>query len=307
MNKETQFVAMSDGKEVFVRLYQPTNLPKAKIHILHGMGEHSGRYDEFATFLCENGYFVTVHDHRGHGKTAELHGKLGFIANENGFDKLVQDSVEILETFKHETIPTILFGHSMGSFVARKLIQQQSEHIDRCILCGTSSTGIHHFIGNQLSKTLARKDGKDVPSKLMNKLSFGPFNNRITNPKTPFDWLTTDEKELENYLTDPYCGFIPSHQFFVDLTEGLLSIQSKKENERIRKNLPIFLISGAEDPVGQYSKGVYQVARQFEQVGLKDVTVYLFEKMRHEPLHERNKQYVYHVILRWLEKYEQEK
>lgn len=293
---------MNDGHEIFLRLYKPTQRAIGNVHILHGMAEHSGRYDEFASLLCEKGYFVTIHDHRGHGKTAELQGIQGHIANENGFERLVQDAFEIMQYHQHESLPTILFGHSMGSFIARRLMQQQSEMIDLCILCGTSSTTIQHTIGNQLAKMLARIQGKDVKSKQMDRLSFGTFNNHIQHPTTPFDWLTSDAKEVEKYRMDPYCGFIPTHQFFVDLTDGLLMIDSKKENKQIRKDLPILLISGTEDPVGNYGKGVYEVAKRFRMVGINDVTVYLFEQMRHELLNERNKEHVYNVILRWLDK-----
>lgn len=297
-------MSMSDGHKVFLRLYKPIQPAIGNIHILHGMAEHSGRYDEFASLLCKKGYFVTVHDHRGHGKTAELQGELGHIANENGFNLIVQDSFELIDYFRDPSRPTILFGHSMGSFIARRLIQRQSEVIDGCILCGTSNTTFRHTIGNRLANMFARLQGKNIKSKQMNRLFFGTFNSRIENPKTPFDWLTSNTEEIEKYMTDPYCGFIPSYQFFVDLTDGLLSIDSKKQNNQIRKDLPIFLISGTEDPVGSYGKGVFDVAKGFETVKIKDVTVHLFEQMRHELLNERNKELVYNVILRWLEKHD---
>lgn len=297
-------MSMSDGHKIFLRLYKPVQPSIGNIHLLHGMAEHSGRYDEFASLLCRKGYFITVHDHRGHGKTAELQGELGHIANENGFERIVQDSFELIEYFQSDSRPTILFGHSMGSFIARRLMQRHSELIDGCILCGTSSTTILHSIGNQLAKMLARLQGKNIKSKQMNRLTFGTFNNHIQNAKTPFDWLTSDAEEVEKYILDSYCGFIPTHQFFVDLTDGLLSIHSKKQNNQIRKDLPILLISGTDDPVGNFGKGVYEVAKGFETVKIKDVTVYLFEQMRHELLNERNKELVYNVILRWLEKHD---
>lgn len=300
LKKLTKVVSMSDGHKIFVRIYEPSSNPIGNFHILHGMSEHGGRYDAFAMNLCEQGYIVIVHDHRGHGKTAELNGRLGFFADQDGFERVVQDVYELVQNFRlYSEIETVLFGHSMGSFIACRYIQLYND-VDKCILCGTGSTTFAHKIGNTLARTLCLVQGPTTLSSIMSELSFGSFNKNIANVKTAFDWLCTNEEEVETYIKDPSCGFIPTNRFFVDLTDGLLLINQQSELENIRKNLPILLISGSEDPVGNRGAGVFKVANQYKKMGLSNVVVYLFEGMRHEILKEKNKEHVFHVVSRWL-------
>lgn len=297
-----QIFKMEDGHQVYVRMYHPTTEPKGHVHIMHGMAEHSGRYIDFAEYLVNQGYFVTAHDHRGHGETAKLNGQLGYLGDEKGFHRLVEDVFEILQFFHaSKQLPeTILFGHSMGSFVARRFMQLYSGHIDKCILAGTGATTAVHFLGNAVARSLSVFRGKNMPSQLMNDLSFGSFSRTVLNSRTIFDWLCTNDEEVDKYIQDPYCGFVPTNQFFADLTEGLLLINKKDEIDRIRKDLPILFVSGNLDPVGMNGASVFKVAKEMADVGLEDVAVYLFEGMRHEILKEKNKEHVHHVITRWL-------
>ncbi|CAM5183149.1 Alpha-beta hydrolase superfamily lysophospholipase OS=Ureibacillus acetophenoni OX=614649 GN=SAMN05877842_10492 PE=4 SV=1 [Ureibacillus acetophenoni] len=302
MKKRSMELLISDGHRVFVRIYEPDGEVIGRFHILHGMGEHGGRYDAFATMLCEQGYFVTAHDHRGHGQTAEMNGKLGYFADENGFNRVVEDVYEVIQhvRYDYKKVPVYIFGHSMGSFIARRFIQLYSDVVDGCILCGTGITTRLHKIGNVVAKTVARSKGKEAKGALMNEMSLGTFNKQFKNTKTGFDWLTSDQDEVQKYIDDPLCGFIATNQFFVDLTDGLLLINRKDEIQRVRKDLPILLISGCEDPVGNNGKGVYKVAYQYKKAGLQHVVVYMFEGMRHEILNEVNKEQVYQVVTRWL-------
>ena len=301
MAKLEEILQMTDGHQIYVRLFQPMGIPRGNFHILHGMAEHGARYEEFALHLVDQGYFVTVHDHRGHGVTSDLNGQLGFFGEENGFNRVVEDVHEIIQRYRNEDVgETIIFGHSMGSFIARRAIQLYGDEIDRCILCGTGTTTVLHQVGNSLSRYLCRIKGKNTKSQLMNDLSFGSFNKKILNPKTIYDWLCSSDEEVEKYVNDQYCGFIPTNQFFVDLTDGLMLIHRKEEMAKTPKQMPILLISGSDDPVGAHGKGVYHVANAYHKVGLSEVVVYLFEEMRHEILKEKNKEHVFHVITRWL-------
>lgn len=302
MNKLEQFVKMSDGHEVFVTIYEPQGEIKGHIHILHGMAEHSGRYRAFSKVLVEQGYFVSTHDHRGHGKTAENSGTFGFFADEKGFERVVRDVFEVTETIRKDRVlpPVILFGHSMGSFITRRYMQLFSETMRAAILCGTGAVTPIHVLGNRLSKLLAKSIGANVQSDVMNRLSFGSFNKSIPNAETAYDWLSRDKQQVLAYIQDPYCGIIPTNQFFVDLTDGLLLINQKKELSRTRHDLPVLLISGSDDPVGEHGKGVLSVGESLVHAGVENVVVHICEGMRHEILNELNKEYVYEVILRWL-------
>lgn len=297
-----EILEMDDGHKVYVRIYKPKGTPKGNFHILHGMAEHGGRYDDFAECLAEQGYFVTAHDHRGHGKTAELNGMLGYFGEENGFQRVVDDVFDIIQHYSVDPSnqEIVLFGHSMGSFIARRFLQLYSGMIDKCILCGTGATTALHQVGNAVARSLCAWKGKNLPSQLMNDMSFNSFSRSVLNARTIYDWLCSNEEEVEKYIEDPYCGFVPTNQFFVDLTDGLLIINRKEELKNIRKDLPILLISGSEDPVGSKGSGVFKVARDMNEANLTDVAVYLFEGMRHEILKEVNREHVYSVITRWL-------
>jgi alpha-beta hydrolase superfamily lysophospholipase len=301
-----RYIEMSDGHFLFTRTFKPSNPCIGHIHILHGMAEHSGRYVKFARTLIAAGYAVTMHDHRGHGETAAYNGTLGFFAEQNGFDRVVEDAHEVVTSLHAQfaDVPLILFGHSMGSFITRRYIQLYSDQVDNAILCGTGNVTALHTMGNIVAKALAKQFGKETESKILNKLSFGSFNKQFPSSKTAYDWLCSAEDEVQKYIDDPYCGFIPTNQFFVDLTTGFKSLNRKKEIAKIKKELPILLISGSKDPVGEQGQGVYSVAEQFAAAGLQDVTVYLFEDKRHEILNEDNQEAVYQVLLRWLEKYD---
>lgn len=306
MQKEEHYLTMVDGHEVFVYTYVPDVQVVGHVHVLHGMAEYSRRYDRFASYLCQHGYVVSMHDHRGHGLTAERNGVFGFIAEENGFDVLVNDALEVLlkvREGKNWPLP-ILFGHSMGSFIARRFIQLYSENVGKVILSGTAATTPLHRIGKYAGKLIAKSIGKQTPSQFLNDMSFGSYNQQFAPVKTAFDWLSSSEEEVQKYMDDRYCGFMASAQLFVDLTEGLTLIDNKVELERTRTNLPILLISGLEDAVSNRGKGVFKVAEQLTVAGLTDVTVHLFENMRHEILNEKQYEKVFEDILRWLEKHD---
>lgn len=303
LEKESFFMTMSDGHEVYVSVFKPEQQTNKHIHLLHGMAEHSERYESFAQFLVEQGYFVSMHDHRGHGKTAQQNGQLGYLGRENGFERVVVDVDEILDYVREQSgvLLPVLFGHSMGSFIARRYMQLYSDKIDRVILSGTGSPSFLHKAGYYLAKQLVTLQGGTTPSKLMGLLSFGNFNQYIRDAKTPFDWLTTDEREVQKYIDDPLCGFISTTQFYVDLTGGMQKLSKPSLNRCIRSDLPILFVSGTDDPVGEKgAKDVLKAAQQLVEAGVTNILVHTFEGMRHEILNETNKQQVYEIILRWL-------
>lgn len=296
-------MTMTDGHEVFVRTFKPDEGIIGHIHLLHGMAEHSERYEEFAQVLVAQGYFVSTHDHRGHGYTADKNGQLGFFGYEKGFDRVVQDVYEVLKQVEiiANTGRPILFGHSMGSFIARRFAQLYSEMIEKLILSGSGSPSLLHSAGHVIAKQLVKLQGPTTSSQLMNLLSFGNFNNNVKNAKTPFDWLCTDEEEVQKYIDDPLCGFISTTQLFADLTEGMIQLDDQSKNEQIRSDLAVLFVSGTDDPVGgNNAKDVLKAAEQLVDAGVTNVLVHLFEGLRHEILNERKKHQVFEIIVRWL-------
>lgn len=298
--EQESWMTVSDHSKVYVKKWFKQNeQPKAIVQIAHGMAEHIERYNDFATFLVNNNIFVYGNDHRGHGKTGEQQGRFGYFSDTNGFRRVATDIYELTNHIKSEypNTPLFLFGHSMGSFLARKYIQDYSLLIDGVILSGT---GYHTKVTTQLAKRLAEKLSPKEKSNLLNKLVFQAYNKKIPRHETEFDWLTRDKQAVQQYIADPYSGFVPTARFFYDLMDGLQMIQQKEANQSIRKELPIFIMSGDADPVGNYGKGIWKTAHYYRSVGLKDLKVMLFAGGRHELLNEINKDEVYETIYEWI-------
>ncbi|WP_042222563.1 alpha/beta hydrolase [Oceanobacillus manasiensis] len=297
---QEDWILGTDNTEIYLKKwYDPNQQPRAIIQLAHGMVEHINRYDEFAEQLVEMGFYVYGNDHRGHGKTGERQGLLGYFSESEGFYKTTEDLVMVTKEIKvtHPSVPIILFGHSMGSFLVRYYIQEHSHEIHAAILSGTGYfPSLQTYAGKLLANLLPAKE----PSELMNWLAFGRYNKNVKNKQTKVDWLTRNETAVQDYERDPLAGFTPTARFFYDLMSGLIAIQNLKGHQSIRKDLPILLISGKEDPVGQFGKGVWKTAHLFNQSGLEQVTTMLFEDGRHELLFELNKDEVYEAIERWI-------
>lgn len=298
------FIRASDRVEIYYEIYEPEN-PVAHVHIIHGMAEHVGRYEEFASFLAQHGFVVSGHDQRGHGRTAKRNGTQGFFGEFDGFNRVVEDVDEVLKGVQSQIgqLPLILFGHSMGSFVARRYIQLHSDKISKAIISGTGGDpGIAGKAGLAFALAAARFSGKEAVNPMLGKLTFGSFIKPFKDEGSLFAWLSRDKEAVEKYEKDPMSGQPSTNQFYVDLFHGLSLIHKKVEVAKIRKDLPVLLISGAEDPVGDNGKGLFSTAKQYQEAGLTNVQLYLAEGGRHELLHETNKQQHFDTLVEWMRK-----
>ncbi len=283
-----------------------TENPKANVIIVHGMAEHAQRYDDFANFLNKNGFNVYAYDQRGHGKTAGKVEKQGFFAEKDGWNKVTGDLKTMIETANSEfpDIPVFIFGHSMGTFVTRTYIADYDDCVRGVILSGTTgSAGLLGKTGILLTNIIMLFKKKNSPSPLMNKLSFGDFNKAFKPNRTDFDWLSRDEAQVDKYIEDPYCGAIFSVGFYNDMMKGLEYVNKTTVAEKVRKDLPMFLISGDKDPVSKNGKQVKDVFEMYKNTGISDISMKLYEGARHEILNEINKDEVYNDILNWLNKH----
>ncbi|WP_026772332.1 alpha/beta hydrolase [Sediminibacillus terrae] len=304
MEQKTYWLTTDDHHKVFVRnWYQSNHSPKAIIQLAHGMAEHTGRYQRFAEFMVERNFAVYANDHRGHGHTGKRQGTLGFLDEKNGFDKTVNDLWSVTKTIEreHPGKPLFLLGHSMGSFLARRYIQQHSHALNGVLLSGTGS---HPGLINNLGKILAiaerKRRGPKVPSKLLHQLAFANYNRNIDNRVTEFDWLSRDSELVRAYLNDPFSGFVPTAAFFLDLFTGFDHMDDPNGIESIAKQLPMLFFSGSKDPVGKQVKGVFRTADTYYQHGIQDITVRIYENGRHEMLNEINKEEVFTDIVNWI-------
>lgn len=278
---------------------------KGVVQISHGMAEWAYRYDYFAKALNREGYIVYANDHRGHGLTAPSMEDVGYISDNDGFFDKVEDMRELNQLIReeHPSLPVVLFGHSMGSFLSQRYIQLYGSDLVGVILSGSNGKqGPIINLGIALAYLEMKFKGRRHRSRLLDKLSFGSYNRAFPDNRTKFDWLSRDEKLVDRYIEDPYCGGIFTSSFFYDFLRGLKMITRRKNLEAVSKNLPIYIFSGSMDPVGGFGKGVEKLKEMYETHGLKEVSLVLYPEGRHEMLNEINRDEVIEDIVRWLNK-----
>ncbi len=305
MIKDTFSFKDEDGLEIFVYKWSQENNKKAKavLQISHGMAETAARYEKLSEELTKEGYIVYANDHRGHGKTAKEVDKLGDLG-ENGFDAMVYNMHQLTEIIKKENpkLPIFLLGHSMGSFLTQRYICLYGKELKGAILSGTNgSIGVMADVARIIAKREIKRIGRSEKSERLDKLSFGGYNRAFKPNRTKFDWLSRDEKEVDKYIENPFCGTIFTAGFFYDLLGGLKLIANKNEISKIPKDLPIYMFSGDKDPVGKNGRGVLRLVKTYKKLGIKDLTYKLYTEGRHEMLNELNRDEVMKDLLLWLE------
>ena len=270
------------------------------VQISHGMAEHKGRYQEFINFLNLNGFHVVIHDHRGHGERI-FENKIGFFDQEDGWNLVVNDLLDIhLDTNKRfPNIPKILLGHSMGSWIGLSALQQKNL-FDAAMLSGSSYPNPSEtFMQKLLLKIEMFRLGKNGYSRLLHRIIFGGFNGRFQNTNTPNDWLSQDAERVEDYTNDPLCGFVVTNQLWSDLIEGIKLVFDQKNLSLIKKNIPILVFSGSDDPVGAMGKGTTKLHKCLMENECKS-ELYLVDGARHETLNETNRITTYNHVLKFL-------
>ena len=301
---EERFLTLRDGHRLFFRVWRSEGECKASLHLLHGMAEHSLRYDSFASYLNTLGITVYAQDHRGHGLTKEEDEK-GWFAYKDGWMTIAQDSWQLDQVIMEECqgVPHFLMGHSMGSFLARTVATEHPAAFDALIIMGSgASKGLLGKVGRTIALRHVKKYGSKMPDHKLDKLSFGSYNRKVENKRTPFDWLSRDPNEVDKYIADPLCGFVCSSQFYADLVEGVETANDFSRMKKLRKNMPVLIISGDADPVGDYGKGINKIYKLYKKAGLEDVTLRLIPGGRHEILNESDKKETSEYIGSWLKK-----
>ncbi len=302
--KETGSFKSSNGiSKIAYYIYKPLNPPKAVLQISHGMCEYIERYEDFIAFLTDHDILVCGNDHLGHKNSADSKEKLGYFAPVNGWKCLPRDLASMTRIIKKQypDIPNFLLGHSMGSFVARVYIAKYSHLIDGAIICGTSGSNPAIGTAKLIISFIKKVKGEFYRSKLINYLMFGAYNSKYGKARTTHDWITRDEVIVNNYLKDEYCTFIFTASAFYDLVMLLKVVSQKAWYNAIPKNLPLYLISGDMDPVGNWGKGIQEVKMRLEKKNLEDFSSKFYKDYRHEILNEIGKEVVYEDILNWID------
>lgn len=305
MPKFTEFTFPStNGKtNIRVRRWDPDTEARGIVQIAHGVAEHCERYDEFMSFLAANGFIVCANDHLGHGKSINAESELGFFAEKDGWELVVSDMHKLHDLLSKEnpSMPFFLFGHSMGSFLARTYLIKYPDELNGAVICGTGQQSPALVsAGKTMAKLICSVKGAKHHSNMLNNTAFGSYNKGFDTVRTPCDWLSRDEKNVDKYIQDPLCGFVPSAGLFRDMMGGIAFISNSKNAEKMNNDLPVFFIAGAKDPVGENGEGVKRAFEMFRSVGMRDAAIKLYPECRHELLNELNKAEVMDDILYWL-------
>ena len=273
MDETTFTMTAADGTKVAVDRYSPDGAPKAIVQIAHGMGEHAARYRRVAEALTAHGYVVYANDHRGHGRTAgspDRYGDLG----DGGWAGLVSDIGELgaLARSEHPGIPLVVVGHSMGSFALQQYLLDHSADLDAAVLSGTSAMDV---IAAGIDPT------KEV--------DLSAFNAPFEPARTEYDWLSRDPAEVDKYVADAACGFGLDPRATAGMVDGLAATADPERLAGIVSSVPIYLVSGDDDPLAGGGALIDLVADRYRQAGVADVTVARYAGARHEVFNETNR------------------
>jgi alpha-beta hydrolase superfamily lysophospholipase len=295
------YIPTADGHKIPVR-HWPVSQPRAIIHIVHGMAEHSGSYDEVAAFLNQQGFAVLAHDHRCHGLSTpeKLLGQVSKIQNWAG---ILQDMSLIHNWISatYNNLPVIILAHSMGSFISQWFVQNNPNRIKALALSGSNFTAPWFArASSRLAAFEMCRQGGNGHSDLIHSLGFGKFNKVFAPNRTDFDWLSRDTHFVDSYIADPFCGFRMANRYWRDFMVTLGEISQPANMKKITEGLPLYIFSGSEDPVGAMGKGVKKLAKMHAKINKANVTLKIYPQARHVALHETNATEVRNDLLAWL-------
>ena len=295
------YLPAPDGHKIPIRHWPVAN-PRAVIHLVHGMAEHSGNYDDIAAFLNQYGFSVLAHDHRCHGLCAapELLGNVDRLQNWQG---ILQDMPLIHNWINatYQNIPVIIVAHSMGSFISQHFVQHHPKRVKALALSGSD------YLAPWFVRTSAKlaalemlRQGKNGRSLVIHAMGFGKFAKTFAPMRTEFDWLSRDNHFVDKYVADPLCGFRLANRYWRDFLLTLAEIYTPANMQKLAVDMPLYLFAGHNDPVGHMGKGVKKLADMYAKTGKSAITLKLYPEGRHDILHDSNASEVRYDLLGWI-------
>lgn len=305
IQKEDFYFDSRDGEHQIhaIRWIPEAERPVCILQIIHGMAEYIDRYDEFAQFMAKKGILVVGDDHLGHGKSVREGEPFGYFCKEDAPTVLVRDEHRLKKMMqeKNPGVPYLILGHSMGSFIARNYLIRYGSGIEGAVIMGTGmQPRFELVIARALASIQCFILGPKHVSRLIDRLAFGGYNRRIPSPKTSSDWICANAESVARYVEDPLCGFVFTANGFQTLMKLIWNLNDVDNLKKMPRQLPIFLVSGEEDPVGDYGRAVKEVYDSYIQMGMEHVQMKLYPGDRHEILNEADRVDVYGDIYRWI-------
>lgn len=304
MKREFYYPSSDGVTKIHAIEWKPEGEVKAVLQICHGMVEYIDRYDGFADYLAKRGFYVVGHDHLGHGYSVQSEDYLGFFHETHGNQYVIADIHRLrrMTEKKYAGVPYFMMGHSMGSFLLRQYLTMRAEGLAGAIIMGTGYMPYGLLAAGQAAcRAIASVKGWNYRSEFVNNLGVGGYNKQFEPSDSTNDWLSSDEEMRKAYEEDPLCGYIFTVNGYYQMFEGMKVLTRKDAIKKIPKDLPIFFVAGAEDPVGENGKGVIKVFQKYENNGIKDLQMKLYPGDRHEILNETDRMEVYEDLYQWLE------
>ena len=295
--------SLGDHSAHYVYRWLPEGEPRALLQIVHGMAEHAGRYARLAEALTAAGFVVIAQDLPGHGRTGEMAGIHGHLADFDGWNFALKAVRAVRERAAqdHPGLPVFLFGHSMGSLLGQYELVERGDDFAGAVLCATTADmGALRPVGLGLMRGVSLLMGRRYHSWLGEQLSFKEFNKRFAPNRTEFDWLSRDTEEVDRYMADGWCGFRCTTALWSDLLAAGKALGDRKRLQRVPKDLPICLIVGSEDPVPNGAEGPHLLAKKYRKAGVREVSVKVYDGARHELLNETCREQVTGDLRDWL-------
>lgn len=303
MTFETMHVLKSsDDSQLILRHQEAEGVARGIVHINHGLAEHSKRYTEFAKFLSVRGYHVYAHDIRGHGHNISAHCPKSIFAMRHGADKVLSDVASINKLIKeqHPQLPIIIFGHSMGGLIAFNYALQKPNTIDALSIWNSNfSNKSERMFARFVLKVERMLKGSDVPSQFLSKSTFRNWAKIFQPSRTMFDWLTSDEDVVDDYVKDPLCGFDASVSMWLDIFQWMEQGDNTRNWTCLPKNLPISVNGGALDPSTNNSQAITDFASRLKQSGFTNVTTRIYAHSRHEILRDQERDIATFHFIQW--------
>jgi len=301
--EQKSFLSKDKETEIVYYVYTPDTAPKAVFQIIHGMCEYFERYEHFAEYLCDKGYVVCGYDMRGHGKSAKTEDDLGYFGAKKGYTYFSEDTeiMRLIMREKYKRLPYIVFGHSMGSLILRDYMVDHGTDIDGAIISGTVGGKFPLKQGIALTEFTARFKGGKKRSESLKETVMKVFDMTFPD-EAPRAWISRDKAVVEANAIDPLCDFTFTARGFNDLLRLYDNVSYPEWANDVPKSLPIFIISGSDDPVGGRGEGVKSVYDALEDAEINELSLKIYEGARHELINEINKEEVFDDIYKWCEK-----
>jgi alpha-beta hydrolase superfamily lysophospholipase len=297
-------ISAADGVVLHGYQWLPADPARGAVQIVHGLAEHAGRYARLAAALNRAGYAVYAADLRGHGRTATGFEELGFFAPADGWAKCLDDVGRLNWRIAadHPGLPIFLLGHSMGSFLVQDLIGRPDNALAGAVLCGSDGKpSLLAAVGRWVARLEKLRLGARGRSRLIHTLAFGGYNKPFCPARTPADWLSRDPAEVDKYLADPLCNFVPTAQLWIELLDALGRLVRPSHLRGIPKSLPIHVMAGTCDSVSANTRGLKKLLVAYDRAGLARVTHRFYPGARHELFNETNRDEVTRDLIAWLD------